>query len=207
MGGLVFDTKQFQRAARRMDALASQIPFALALALNGSAELARRELAETVWPEHVDARNRSFLKAALSTKGTRATKRNLRVVVFDRLGRGNLLLHDRGGTKRPRGKALAVPSAALQARRTGKGVPKGLRPRNLPATGPSGAFVKGDVLYQRVGRGQSRGLQLMYVLKPTAPVRADVPFHAAFATAMRRTMPAQFRAAMRRAMATARKTK
>ena len=204
---LTFDLRDFQRYARRMDGLASQIPFALAGALNASAEVARRELAEQVWPEHVEARNRSFLRAALSTKGTRATKRNLRVVIYDRLGRGSLLLHDRGGTKKPRGKALAVPSAELQGRRSGKGVPKGLRPRNLPATGPSGAFVKGDVLYQRVGTGKSRGLKLMYVLKPSAPIRADVPFHAAFATAMRRTMPIQFRLAMRKAMATARKMK
>ena len=199
--------RAFHRYARAMDGMASQIPFALAQALNASAEVARRGLIERTWPEHVHARNRSFLKAALTTKGTRATKRNLRVVVYDRLGRGNLLLHERGGTKRPRGKALAVPSAALQARRTAKGVPKGLRPRNLPATGPSGAFVKGDVLFQRVGAGQSRGLKLMYVLKPAAPVRADVPFQADFATTMRRTMPIQFRLALRKAMATARTTK
>lgn len=204
---LTFDTRDFQRYARAMDGLASQIPFALAQALNASAEIVRKDLAERVWPEHVAARNRSFMRAALSTKGTRATKRNLRVVIFDRLGRGNLLLHDRGGTKRPRGKAIAVPSEALQARRSGKGVPKGMRPRNLPATGPSAAFVKGDVLYQRVGAGKSRGLKLMYVLKPSAPIRADVPFHAAFTTAMRRTMPIQFRLALRKAMATARKTK
>ena len=204
---LTFKTSDFQRYARVMDGLANQIPFALAQALNASAEIARKDLVETVWPEHVDARNKSFLKAALSTKGTRATKRHLRVVIFDRLGRGSLLLHDGGGTKRPRGKAIAVPSAALQARRSGKGVPKGQRPRNLPATGPSGAFVKGDVLYQRVGTGKSRGLKLMYVLKPSAPIRADVPFHAAFNTTMRRTMPVQFRLAMRKAMATARNTK
>lgn len=204
---LVFDTRAFQRYARVMDGLASQIPFSLAQALNASAEIARKELAENVWPEHVEARNKSFLKAALSTKGTRATKRNLRVVIFDRLGRGHLLLHDRGGTKRPRGKAIAVPSADLQSRRSGKGVPKGLRPRNLPSTGPSGAFVKGDVLYQRIGKGKSRGLKLMYVLKPSAPIRADVPFHAAFSATMRRTMPIQFRLALRKAMTTARKTK
>ncbi len=127
--------------------------------------------------------------------------------MYDRLGRGSLALHDHGGTKKPRGKAIAVPSAELQARRSGKGVPKGLRPRNLPATGPSGSFVKGDVLYQRVGAGKSRGLKLMYVLKPAAPIRADVPFHSDFDRIMRQTMPIQFRLSMRKAMETARKTK
>ena len=185
---LTFDMRAFHRYARAMDGIASQIPFALAQALNASAEVARRGLIERTWPEHVQARNRSFL-------------------IHPRRGRGNLLLHARGGTTRPRGKALAVPSAALQARRTAKGVPKGRRPRNLPATGPSGAFVKGDVLFQRVGAGKSRGLKLMYVLKPAAPVRADVPFQADFATTMRRTMPIQFRLALRKAMATARTTK
>lgn len=204
---LTFDTRDFARQARRMDALANQIPFALAQALNASAEVARKRLIEDTWPEHVEARNRSFLRAALTTKGERATKRRLRVVVYDRLGRGSLALHDRGGTKNPRGKAIAVPSADLQARRTGKGVPKGLRPRNLPATGPSGTFVRGDVLYQRVGTGKSRGLKLMYVLRPTVPVRADVPFHSDFERIMRWTMPVQFGLTMRKAMATARKTK
>lgn len=204
---LKFDLRDFQRYARRMDALANQVPFALALALNASAEVARRHIAEDVWPSHVQARNRSFIKAALVTKGTRATKRNLRVVVYDRLGRGSLALHDRGGRRAPRGKAIAVPSGDLQGRRTGKGVPKGLRPRNLPTTGPSGTFLKGDVLYRRVGSGKTRGLKLMYVLKPTVPIRADVPFHPEFDRIMRQTMPVQFRLAMRRAMETARKTK
>ena len=205
MVGLTFDTRDFQRYARRMDGLASQIPFAMAQALNASAEIVRGNDLPHAWAENISARDPNFIKAALSTRGTRATKRNIRVVIFDRIGRGNLLLHDRGGTRKPRGKAIAVPSAALQGRRSGKGVPKGLRPRNLPATGPSGAFVKGDVLYQRVGKGKSRGLKLMYVLKPSVPIRADVPFHAAFATAMRRTMPIQYRLALRKAMATAKK--
>lgn len=196
--------RDFERAAKRLEARADQIPFALATALNASAEIARITLVNKTWPLHVEARDKNFIKAALSTTGTRATKRRLQVVIYDRLGRAHLVQHDRGGTKRPRGSAIAVPSAALQARRSGKGVPKGSRPRNLPTTGPSGAFVKGDVLYQRVGKGKSRGLRLMYVFKPSVPIRAEVPFSADFRRAMRQAMPGQFRKAMRRAMATAR---
>ena len=195
---LTFDLRDFQRIARDLRALENQIPFALAQALNASAEVARKEVIETTWPEHVEARNRTFMRAALTTKGERATKRNLRVVVYDRLGRASLSLHEKGGTKRPRGATLAVPSGDLQARRTGKGVPKGLRPRAIP-----NSFKKGDGIYQRVGTGKGRGLKLMYVLKTSAPIKADVPFHADFNRAMRRTLPVQFRIAMHKAMATA----
>ncbi len=54
---LTFDMRDFKRYARRMDALANQIPFALAQALNASAEIARKRLIEDTWPDHVQARN------------------------------------------------------------------------------------------------------------------------------------------------------
>lgn len=200
------DLSPFQRVAVGIGILdRNQLPFAAATALNAVAEIGRRTLIDETWPRHVHARDPNFLRAALTTRGERATKRRLMVVVYDRLGRANLTLHEAGGTKRPRGKAIAVPSQAIQGRRGARGVPKGLRPRNLPATGPAGAFVKGDVLFQRIGAGKSRGLRLMYVLKPSTRIGARVPFHADFDAAVRRAFPGQFRVAIRRAMATAMK--
>ncbi len=194
------DLSPLQHIAVRLGAFdRNQMPFAMAGALNAVAEIGRRTLIEDTWPRHVTVRDANFLKAALTTRGKRATKRNLRVEVYDRLGRANLTLHETGGTKKPRGKAIAVPSAALQGRRSSRGVPKGLRPRAVP-----NSFVKGDVLYQRIGgKGKDRHLRLMYVLKPTTRIGARVPFHADFDGAVRRAFPGQFRTAMRRAMSTA----
>lgn len=192
-----FDFRDFERAARSLNAFSNQVPFALARALNDSAELARSDLPQT-WAEHITVRNPRFLKAALSTKGTRATKARLSVEIYDRLGRANLFLHDQGGSRKPRGAAIAVPSKALQAARTSKGVPKGLRPRAIP-----NSFVKGDVLYQRTGKGKNRGLKLMYVLRPQTRISPDVPFHREFDRIMRREVPRQFGVRLEQAMKTA----
>ena len=213
---LTFDLRDFQRVARQMQAFEEQIPFALARALNEAAEVARRELISTTWAQHITVRNPNFLKAALTTKGARATKRNLRVEIYDKLGRGNLSLHDQGGTRRGQG-ALAVPTSALASRRGSKGIPKGMRPKTLPKS-----FAKpgksGDMLiFQRTGSYKKAGkralaqdnrhLKLAYVLKPSTPIRADVPFHADFNRVMRREMPRQFQVFMQKAMETAFKRK
>jgi hypothetical protein len=177
---LEFDFSGFKRAAEQLNAAADQIPFALSQALNDGAEIVRKELIADVWPSHVKVRNARFIGAALTTKGRRATKRNLRVEIYDRLGRGSLALHETGGAKRPRGAALAVPSKALQATRTSKGIPAGMRPRALP-----NSFKKGDALYQRTGKGKTKGLKLAYVLKPSTAIKPTVPFHRDFDDAMR----------------------
>lgn len=195
---LSFDFGDFERVAARMMAAADQIPFALAGSLNEASNLARRELIEQTWPSHMQVRNARFMAAALTTKGTRATKKNLRVEIYDRLGRGSLALHEQGGVKRPRGASLAIPSKSLQGSRNSKGIPAGLRPKALPQS-----FRKGDAIYQRTGgKGKSRGLKLMYTLKPGARITADVPFHQDFETVMRREVGRAFGPRLWAAMAT-----
>ena len=226
MNGLSFDFSDLRRASRGLGALDNQLPFALANAINASAEIGRRTLIEDTWPGHVEARDSNFLKAALTTKGERATKRRLRVVVYDRLGRAHLRAHEVGGTKTPRGSALAVPVEALAAKRTGKGMPQRLKPRALPNSfvtdgRRANAHLKQGAVYQREGAYRAKGtkitrtgkkrkeaadfrtVKLMYVLRPSVPIRATVPFHADFERAVRRAMPIEFRAAIHRAMKTA----
>ena len=193
---LKFDFRDFERVAARLDAFADQIPYALAQSLNDGAEAARRELIETTWPSHVKARNASFMRAALSTKGTRASKKNLRVAIYDRLERASLFLHAEGGTKTPKGSALAVPSSAIADRRRSTGVPKGMRPRALP-----NSFVKGDSIFQRVGP-KKRQLKLAYTLKPSTRIAADVPFEDDFERVMRREVSRAFGPRIKAAMET-----
>lgn len=190
---LTFDTRDFERAARNFAATLDQVPFALAGAMNDAVEFARSELIGETWPNNVTVRNKSFLNAALTTRGNRATKTNLRVAIDDRLGRASLPLHAEGGEKRPRGAAIAVPLPAVAGRRGAGGVPKGLRPRALP-----NSFVKNGVIYQRTGSyhkagskkagggtaQDGRSIRPMYKLAPTVEIRPDVPFESAFERAM-----------------------
>ena len=193
---LRFDFSDFERMARRLDEFAEeQMPFAISTAMNKAAETTRRRLAEETWPAHVTVRNRGFLKASLSVK--RSTKRELRVTIFDRLNRANLVGHARGNTKGSFGGGLAVPSDKV--RRTARGVSQRQRPRAL-----ANSFRKGDAIYQRYGKGGHK-LRLMYVLKPTVKQPADVPFDSDFRRIFREEVRREFPAAMKRAMQPMRK--
>ncbi len=198
---LRFDFRDFQRAAANLGAFADQIPFALSKTLNEAAAVTRKELIGDTWPKHVQVRNRAFLGAALRREF--ATKKSLRIAIAETgpaAGKGNLALHSEGGARRARRANLAIPSDKLKSRRTGKGVPKGMRPSVLP-----NSFRKGDVIYQRVGP-KKRNLKLVYVLRPSVNIPAAVPFESDFARVMRREVGAAFGANMRAAMATRRKS-
>ena len=207
MGGLSLDMRDFERAARDFGAILDQVPFALAGAMNDALDDAYAELTTRTWPESITARNPSFIRAALTTRGNRATKGNLRVAIEDKLGRASLSLHAEGGEKLPKGKALAVPSARIAGARGRSGVPKGLRPRAIP-----NSFVKGNAIYQRIGKYEKagpgkgkgydgRGLVLMYTLAPEAAIRPDVPFEPDFERAFRSGIERAFGPRLQAAMA------
>ena len=129
---ITFNFRDFERAAKKLGAASDQIPYALARSLNDAAEIARKEIIEETWPNSIQSQNKSFMRAALTITGNRATKKNLRVAIVDKLGRGNLIQHADGGTALPKGRKLAVPSDVLKPKRTGKGMPARLKPRALP---------------------------------------------------------------------------
>jgi len=175
------------RTASALGASADQIPYVVARSLNDAVEEARSFLISSTWPTHVNARNRSFLKAALTTKDARATKGNLTAELYDKLDRGSLLLHAKGGTKSAKGGNLAIGGSNVK--RTSRGVSAGQRPRGL-----KNSFKKGDVIYQRQMGGKGRKkkatgkLKLMYVLKPKATIKKDVPMYADFEKVVRRVL-------------------
>ena len=215
---LTLNLRDFERVTRRLGAMADQIPFALANAMNDAVKVARKQIVEQTWPTHMKVRNAKFIDQAMHMEF--ANKKNLRVELFDRFGRGNLLLHAKGGQRSAQKGSLAVPSNILKAKRTGRGIPAPLRPSAL-----SNSFKKGDVIYQRVGKYQKagkaatkkakrsgtrargkdgRGLKLMYVLKPSVPIRSDVPFQDDFNRVFRREVMRAFGSRIRQAMATRR---
>lgn len=192
-----FDIRDFKRAAIDMHAALDQVPFALAGALNNAVEGARSDIINTTWPRHVTVRKANFLNAALTTSGERATKNRLRVVLYDRLGRGSLKLHAQGGTKRPLRSKLAIPSKAVS--RGANGVISSQRPANL-----SRKVVKKNLIFQASGRGKGARLTLMYKLARVAQIKRDVPFYEDFQRAMASRIHAEFPKAMAKAMATRR---
>lgn len=215
---LTFDMREFEQASRDMHGFADQIPFALANAMTSAAFKTKEALVAETWPQHVKVRNNRFLGKALRIQKARKTA--LRVAIFDNLDREFLVLHADGGLKVGRGGQLAIPERRVAGKRNSKGVPAGLRPSNLPPSkgSPTGSFKVqgkkgGQVIYQRWGSYQKSGdrkkpgvdnrhRRLMYVLKPSAPIRADVPFEADFEHVMTAEIRRSFPIAMRNAMLT-----
>lgn len=195
MFALELDYSAVEKLSLSIGAAADQIPYAMALALNRSAEVTRNLLIKSTWPGHIKQRNQSFIAASLTTKDSRATKGSLSVEIYDKLDRGNLQKQAKGGTRSPRGGSnLAVPSSNIT--RGASGVPKRVLPRNLPT-----AVKKGDVLYARQKSGR---LQLMYVLKSKTPIPKRVPFYEDFAASMSRELHRTLPLAIEKAMATRR---
>lgn len=196
---LDFKMEAFERVARRMGAVADQVPFALSQAMNDAVKGSLLELVQETWPTHVDARNKGFLKFAFG-RAKFSTKRNLRVELNDdkAQGRGNLAKHAEGGTRTAKNGNLAVPATVLKGKRRTKGIPKAFRPKNLP-----NSFRKGDVIYQRTGKG-GKNLKLMYVLRPSVTIKADVPFEQDFRRTMREGTLRAFGPRIRAAMLTRR---
>jgi hypothetical protein len=191
-----FDYKQLEDYAQQMGARIDQIPYALSLAMNRSADVTRNLLIKSTWPTHVQARNSSFIAASLTTRDARASKSSLAVEIYDRLDRGNLQMQAKGGVRTPRGGSnLAIPSSNIH--RTARGVPKTLKPANL-----RNSFKKNNMLFQRDSRGRAR---LVYTLKHTTPIPKRVPFYEDFANSMRRELTRTIPLAVAKAMATARK--
>jgi hypothetical protein len=77
-----------------------------------------------------------------------------------------LALHETGGIKKPRGKYLAIPTAAAR-RSNNQAVSRSRRPRNLRRTFVADTRT-GPVLFERQSRGRA---QALYNLEPRARIR------------------------------------
>ncbi|MRI57629.1 hypothetical protein D8770_27500 [Methylobacterium sp. DB1607] len=184
----------------RLDAAPRQVRFALSRALNDSVEAARTTLVEETWPNSVTARNKGFIKTALTTKGMRATKDSLQSGLVDRIGNVDFVRLEKGGTKTPRGNMLAVPTSRVR-RGAGGAVVRSQLPRGLD---PNKVVKKGNLIFLKVGRGKSAKLQLMYKLVPQAQIKPKVPFSKTFNQRVRQEMPGAYRRRLAEALKTAR---
>ena len=190
---LKFDSSVFEQKAKQLQGALDQVPFALSQALNEAVKNTRQVLVQSTWPTHVKQRNAAFIGRALRTKF--ASKRNLRVEIYDDLGRASLSLHADGGVKRAR-KRLAIPPGG-SVTRTGRGVRKNQTPRAIIDRTPKRAL---RVTPKGIFVGKDGRLQLKYAFKAQAKQPADVPFRDDFETVMRAELRVSFPAALARAM-------
>jgi hypothetical protein len=196
---LTLDFSEFERRARELEGAPDQVAFALANALTSAAFRMKDEVLPEVWAQHVTARDPGFIKGSLKVE--RATKRNLQVVVYDARGRAHLGLHAKGGTKQAKRQLNIPPSSGKVVRRGRGGVYKSMTPAAILRNTPKRAL---RVLPHGIFVGEKGRLWLRYSAKPSARIRADVPFVESWNRVLREEARRMFPITMKKAMATRR---
>jgi hypothetical protein len=198
MLNLSFDMRDFERKAAEIGAAVDQVPFALANAMTTAAFKTRDVLINETWPGHVEQRNRAFIRRALRIE--KARKRDLRVEIYDDLGRANLQLHAKGGQRVSHsGRRLAIPPTGTAQRKAGGAIKAGALPKALIARTPKRAL---RITPKGIFVGEGGRLRLKYVFKGASQIEKDVPFYEDFQRIMRQEIAAAFPATMRNAMQT-----
>jgi len=153
-----------------------QLPFATAGALTSTAFVVRETIVEDTFPRSFNVKNKRF--AGATFRVDKANKRKLEARVFDRLGKDFLAMQESGGTKRPRGNNVAIPTDEIRV--TGRGVAKARRPRQILQSGKRAFKTRSktgqEIIAQR--RGKKRyPLKVLYVLEPQAQIKPRFPFY------------------------------
>lgn len=196
----------FDAAERLLSDLGrKQLPFATAMALNETAAAVKE--AEEREVESAFERPTPFTKRAFYLR--RARKSSLIATVGAKPVQASYLkMQVTGGVRRPRGRALVVPAGA-RLNKYGN-LPKGglsrikrrkgafVASRN---SGKAGHLPAG--IYVRSGRGGRGPLKMQIAFEPRASYRAAYKFGPVAMSAGRRTFPAAFTEALRRAIRTA----
>lgn len=123
---LQIDTTKFEEQAKNFEGATERLPEIFSEWLNTAAFKTRRVLTEVTWPSNVTVRSSSFINAALRVEP--AAPGNLRVSIYDSIGRANLYLHAKGGTSYPRqSRMFAIPMPNVITRRA-----RGIKLRQSP---------------------------------------------------------------------------
>jgi len=180
-----------------------QVPFATAQALNDTVFDVRKRIVERTYSRAFDVKNRRFASQAFRV--VKATKRKQWARLYDRLGRGNLALHAKGGTKRAKGRHVAVPSSNVKRTASGK-VSKAKRPRAVIASGKAfkGKTRGGKPVIFAKPRGKRGQVKLLYTLVGSVPVKKQFNFYDVATSTARRAFRHHFSKRLARALATAR---
>ena len=137
----------------------------------------RNTIVEDTFPRSFNVKNKRF--AGATFRVDKANKRKLEARVFDRLGKDFLAMQESGGTKRPRGNNVAIPTDEIRV--TGRGVAKARRPRQILQSGKRAFKTRSktgqEIIAQR--RGKKRyPLKVLYILEPQAQIKPRFSFYA-----------------------------
>jgi len=198
-------TSNASKVQKAMQGFSKQFPFAMSQALNATAFQVRKEIVEKTYPQSFTVRNKRFASAMFRVD--KATKKNLRASVFDRLKKDFMTDQAEGGIKTPRGNSVAIPARAIKRTSSGK-VGKAKQPRNLLNNGKAyRTSLRGGqkAIVQPTGRGKAKRLQVMYLLEPRAVIPKRFPFYEDANRVARVNFDKNFAKAFKRAKATARR--
>lgn len=167
----------------------------------------QRKLRGATYDKAFTSRQRSF-KNVITSLGTgrpatpksggllkSAVERELEIVIFDRTSKEYMHRHAVGGTKRPTsGTNVAIPGTEVEGKRTGRGIPKRLRPSALLSGNKSFKTKVGgqDVIARRVGKARYPIL-VQHILEPSARIKKRFNFYEDSALNFTRRFPINFR--------------
>lgn len=175
------DPREFLRGWRAL--AEDQLPFAVARALTRVATRARDEVRGSL-PRRFELRSRS-LAGTFRAESARKADWPHPTAVVGTLAR-SMLLQELGGVRTPQGRALAIPTRAIQAKRsktTGK-IPRGLLPSTLLERG-TGAITEDGRIVRRV----RKRTETAYLLRPRAQVDEALEFGATVRGVVDRELP------------------
>lgn len=201
-----------------VDRAGKQLKFALSVGINETTKAAQKAQREAMAQNFTVRRKPWVDRSVKISKFAKKTdlEAELRIQAPGDPSRSDILTqHEKGGTKTPRGRSIAVP---VEVRRGKTGVvSKGMRPRalNFEPVGPN--VMKGDkrtflirkpggrgVILQRVGSGARAAMRVLFAFLPRAPLKPRLKFEETVVRTVRAEAPKQFRAALAKAMRTAR---
>lgn len=197
------DDRQLKRYLRKFP---QEVPFAMKTAMNDTAFEIRNHIVKRVWPNAVQPKQRGF--AGRAFRVLKATKSRLVAAVFadpSRVSAAGIEAINRveeGIRHYPfSSRYLAVPTRNSLTR-TGrlKAVAKRTLDRTEPGTFVSDMKGRGPAIWRRT----RRGLQMMFVLKPSVPTPDVFPFRREAEWKARNTWPGAVRRAVIRAVKTSR---
>lgn len=193
-------TSDYKRLERRLNAIErKQLPFAFSKTLNDAIFDTRKQIVDKTFPSSFDVRNTRF--ASASFRINKSSKRRLAATLEDKLDRGNLMLHAKGGTKLAKRGKIAIPSQFAKDTRSGRGVRKNLRPRQVIDAGK--ARRTDTAIWQRYGP-KGRKQRLLYSLVPSAKIKKTFPFYDDATRAAGMSMKRNFGKNLRAALGSAR---
>ncbi|MFN2316954.1 MAG: hypothetical protein ABR551_14220 [Gemmatimonadales bacterium] len=173
------DTFRFQVDSAEVEAALKAIPgkahFGASMGLNRTANEIQDEIRGGL-ASRFTLRRADFVKKTIYRKPGEdfASKTNLKAAVRIHDDRNFLAKFEKGGRKTPiSGKALAIPQGGVRRNKSDI-VTKSQSVRSLIESGK--AFVKGDAVFQRTGRGKKRRPILAYLFRRSVPIPASLGF-------------------------------